>query len=127
VVHTTIAPGLTAQADAKWVRLALTKLLENAWKFTGVCPEAHVEVGHTFDEGQEVFFVRDDGVGFDLAHSKRLFGLFRKLHTKEELGGTGGSLAIVHRIIERHDGRLWADAALDRGATFHFTLSARSV
>jgi signal transduction histidine kinase len=115
--------GLQAVADAALVRALMTNLLGNAWKFTGKRAKARIEVGQRGEEkGQPVFFVRDNGAGFDMAHARRLFGAFQRLHRQEEFPGTGVGLATVQRIVTRHGGRIWAEGRPDDGATFFFTL-----
>ena len=99
-------------------------MLDNAAKFTGPRPVARIEFGQTQVEGQPAYFVRDNGVGFDLAYARNLFGAFQRMHRQSEFPGTGIGLATVQRIIHRHGGRVWAEAAVDQGATFYFTLEA---
>ncbi|MES2353514.1 MAG: ATP-binding protein [Pseudomonadota bacterium] len=118
-----IAPDVIVHADATLMRTVLENLLGNAWKFTGKCAEARIEVGNTTDMGNTVYFVRDNGVGFDMKYVDKLFGTFQRLHAVTEFEGTGIGLANVQRIIQRHGGKVWANAALGQGATFSFTLS----
>jgi len=118
-----IQDGLTTSADPGLVRVALENLLRNAWKFTSKQASAHVEFGQAEVDGILAFFVRDDGVGFDPAYADRLFGAFQRLHGMTEFAGTGIGLATVQRIVHRHGGRIWAESAVDCGATFYFTLN----
>src|SRR5277367_3918033 len=118
-----IAEGLQVMADRSLVRIALENLLGNAWKFTSKRDLAHIEFGQAPVAGTLAFFVRDDGAGFDPAYSDRLFGAFQRLHSMSEFPGTGVGLATVQRIVHRHRGRIWAESAIDRGATFYFTLA----
>jgi light-regulated signal transduction histidine kinase (bacteriophytochrome) len=97
-------------------------LLENAWKFTARQPLAKIEFAATEKGGKKVYFVRDNGVGFDMTRADELFAPFRRLHMPGEFGGIGIGLATVRRIIHRHGGTIWAEAAPGQGATFHFTL-----
>ena len=117
-----IAPDVHAQADPRLMHIVLQNLFHNAQKFTGRCAAARIEFGATEIGGERVFFVRDNGAGFDPAHSKNLFGAFQHLHRPDEFAGTGIGLATVQRIVQRHGGRSWAEGAVDRGATFWFTL-----
>ncbi|MFZ5652904.1 MAG: sensor histidine kinase [Pseudomonadota bacterium] len=131
VVEWRIQPGLSTRGDARLLRVALDNLFDNAWKFTrGRCP-ALVQFG-TCAEAEEaeereevVYYVRDNGVGFDMAYADKLFGAFQRLHDASEFPGTGIGLATVQRVIHKHGGRIWAEAAVDQGATFYFTLGAQ--
>ena len=123
-VELVIGPGVHALADPRLMHIVLQNLLHNAWKFTGRCAAARIEFGETEVDGERVFFVRDNGAGFDPAHSKNLFGAFQRLHRPDEFAGTGIGLATVQRIVQRHGGRIWAEGAVGEGATFCFTLAA---
>jgi two-component system NtrC family sensor kinase len=121
-VEVVIEAALIASADARLIRNVFENLLGNAWKFTASTSGARIEVGsELIDEGL-AYFIRDNGSGFDMARSGRLFTPFQRLHSQSEFPGTGIGLATVHRIIERHSGRVWAEAEVGRGATFRFTL-----
>lgn len=117
-----IAAGLRARADAGLLRVALDNLLDNAWKYTARTPHAVIEMDATTAGGRPAFRVRDNGAGFDMQFADKLFGAFQRLHTVDEFPGSGIGLATVQRIVHRHGGRVWAEAAVDRGATFYFTL-----
>ncbi|MGA2148665.1 MAG: CHASE3 domain-containing protein [Bryobacteraceae bacterium] len=119
-----VEPELTAMGDARLLEIALTNLLANAVKFTALREVAKIEIGATTHEGNRVFFVRDNGVGFDMAYAGALFRPFQRLHKNSEFSGTGIGLAIVQRVIHRHGGRVWTKAMPARGATFYFTLGA---
>ncbi|TAK36931.1 MAG: PAS domain-containing sensor histidine kinase [Chloroflexota bacterium] len=121
-VELVIAPGLTVTGDSRLLRMALAHLLGNAWKFTGEHPRARIEFGVVEHEGKPAYFVRDDGAGFDMAYVGKLFAPFQRLHAMEEFPGTGVGLATVQRIIQRHGGHVWAEGAIEKGATFYFTL-----
>ncbi len=125
-VEVAIEPGLTAEGDPKLLRIALVNLLSNAWKFTGKQPAARIELGVRNDKDGRAFFVRDNGVGFDMAYAPKLFGAFQRLHAASEFPGTGIGLATVQRIVHRHGGRVWAESAVNRGATFYFDLPSNS-
>ncbi len=121
-VSVQIAPDLRAQADPRLIRIVLDNLLGNAWKFTARTTDAKIEFGMERTTTEPVYFVRDNGAGFDMAYAQKLFGAFQRLHNETEFAGTGIGLATVQRIIHRHNGRIWAEAILNQGATFHFTL-----
>ncbi len=119
-----IAEGLVVKGDANLLRLVLENLLSNAWKFTGQHACARIEFGVTQRNGTSTYFVRDDGVGFDMAYVGKLFGAFQRLHDRSQFQGTGIGLVTVQRIIHRHGGHIWAEAAVEQGATFYFTVGA---
>jgi light-regulated signal transduction histidine kinase (bacteriophytochrome) len=115
-----------AEADPGLLRLILRELLGNAWKFTRRVERAHVEVGALDAGGERAFFVRDDGVGFDMKYAQHLFGVFQRMHAAEDYEGDGVGLATVQRLVRRHGGRVWAEAEVDQGASFFFTLPGAS-
>jgi len=117
-----IAQGLWAEGDPGLLRLALENLLGNAWKYTSKHPSARIEFGAERKAGRTVYFVRDDGAGFDMAFAKMLFKPFNRLHRTTEFEGTGIGLATVQRVISRHGGQIGAEGQVERGATFYFTL-----
>jgi PAS domain S-box-containing protein len=122
-VDVVIAPALMANGDARLLWVMLENLLGNAWKFSAKKTQAHIEFGvQTEPDGTPVFFVRDNGAGFDMTYANKLFGAFQRLHRMSEFPGTGIGLATVQRIIHRHGGRVWAEGEVGRGATFYFTL-----
>lgn len=122
VVHLEVADLPTAWADASLIRQVLTNLLDNAFKFTHQRPVADITVGGSRQEGETVYFVADNGVGFDMSRRDRLFGVFQRLHSDEVYKGTGVGLALVKRIVLRHGGRVWAESRVGEGAKFHFSL-----
>jgi len=120
-VKLTIGALPPCEADPALLNLALKNLLENALKFTRAKPEACIEVG-CYAAGDPIYFIKDNGMGFDMQYTRHLFGVFERLHRDQSIEGTGLGLAIVQRIIQRHGGKIWAEAAKDLGATFYFTL-----
>ncbi|MBI5277611.1 MAG: PAS domain S-box protein [Burkholderiales bacterium] len=120
-VATHVADGLLVQGDARLLRILVENLLGNAWKFTSKAPEPCIEVGR--DEADGSYFVRDNGVGFEMAYAGKLFSAFQRLHTEAEFPGTGIGLATVRRIVSRHRGRVWAESAPGQGTTIRFTLA----
>ncbi|MRR36457.1 histidine kinase, partial [bacterium] len=121
-IRATIAPNVVVQGDRRMLDTCLRHLLGNAVKYSARNPEAAVEFGKTVQAGETVLFVKDNGVGFDMAFADKLFEPFSRLHTESEFEGSGTGLPTVQRIIERHGGRIWAEAAPGNGATFFFTL-----
>jgi len=117
-----IEPGCLALADANLMRIVLENLVGNAWKFTGKTPGARIRFGMEVRSGTVVYFVRDNGVGFDMKYSSKLFGAFQRLHTANEFPGTGIGLASVQRIIHRHGGEVWIEGRLGEGTTVYFTI-----
>jgi two-component system sensor kinase len=112
-----------ARGERTLVRQVFTNLLGNAAKFTRPRGSSQIEVGSYRENEKTVYYVRDDGVGFDMKYADKMFGVFQRLHRPDEFEGTGVGLAIVHRIVTRHDGRVWAHGEPGQGATFFFTLS----
>ncbi|RPH59602.1 MAG: GHKL domain-containing protein, partial [Chloroflexi bacterium] len=110
------------QGDPHLLKQVWMNLLSNAIKFTRNCEQAHIEVGAEKRAGEIIYFVKDNGTGFDMRYVDKLFGVFQRLHRAEEYEGTGVGLAIVQRIVRRHGGRVWAQAEVGRGATFFFSL-----
>jgi light-regulated signal transduction histidine kinase (bacteriophytochrome) len=117
-----IEDGLQAIGDARLLGVVLDNLLSNAWKFTAKRARAEIRFGHEDRDGITTYFVRDNGAGFDMADRAKLFSPFQRLHAEAEFEGTGVGLATVQRIVRRHDGIVWAEGVVDRGATFYFTL-----
>jgi light-regulated signal transduction histidine kinase (bacteriophytochrome) len=125
-VAVTIQPEMRVRADAVLMRNVVQNLIANAWKYSSKKPRANITfVSRGFDE-EQVFALSDDGAGFDMAHAGRLFQSFERVHSKAEFEGTGLGLVTVRRIIERHGGRIWAEAQPGRGATFFFTLGEQA-
>jgi light-regulated signal transduction histidine kinase (bacteriophytochrome) len=113
-------PDLEVEADPGLARI-LENLLGNAWKFTRPCADPRISLSVESHGSERVFHLRDNGVGFDMAYSGKLFAAFQRLHSEQEFSGTGIGLATVHRVISRHGGRIWAMGEIDRGASFYFT------
>lgn len=124
-VTVVVEPGLTAHGDPRLLRVLMTNLLHNAWKYTGKEEQARIVVGAEEHDGERRFFVRDNGVGFDEARADKLFAPFQRLHSTAEFEGSGIGLATAQRIVNRHGGHLCAHGAPDRGATFYFTIPDR--
>ena len=117
-----VEEGLTASGDAGLVRILLTNLINNAWKFTRDQPQPVITIGSERVAGEARLFVRDNGVGFDMIYAHKLFGAFQRLHSQSEFAGEGIGLAAAQRIVNRHGGRIWAEGAMGEGATFYFVL-----
>ena len=117
---------VVAYGDPALLRAVLENLLGNAWKFTGTRPSARIAFGASRENDTLVYYVKDNGAGFDMAYAEKLFAPFQRLHTAEEFAGTGIGLATVQRIIQRHGGRIWAEGTVGQGAAFHFTLGSAS-
>jgi light-regulated signal transduction histidine kinase (bacteriophytochrome) len=122
MVALTVAPDMEVNGDLRLLRIALENLLDNAWKYSAQRAQAQIEAGCQVENQERVFFIRDNGVGFDMAYANKLFWPFQRLHADSQFPGTGIGLVTVQRIFVMHGGRIWADAAPDRGATFFFTL-----
>jgi len=117
-----ISPDVMVKGDASLLQMALYNLLENSWKFTAKIKEARIEFGTVFKDNERIYFVRDNGVGFNMQYVDKLFQPFQRLHTEDEYPGTGIGLATVQRVIRRHGGRIWAESQLGKGTTIYFTL-----
>jgi light-regulated signal transduction histidine kinase (bacteriophytochrome) len=118
----TVHDNLVVNGDARLLEVALQNLIENAWKYTRDISPAQIEIGSEYIQGETAYFVKDNGVGFNMAHANKLFKPFHRLHTPQEFEGTGIGLATVQRIIQRHGGRVWSQSEKNKGATFYFTL-----
>ena len=121
-VEGVISEGVVAHGDGRLLRVVLENLLGNAWKFTAKRSQGRIDFGITLHDGKTAYFVQDNGAGFDMAYSDKLFGAFQRLHGMKEFPGTGIGLATVQRVIHRHGGRVWAEGEVEKGATFFFTL-----
>jgi light-regulated signal transduction histidine kinase (bacteriophytochrome) len=121
-VQVTVTEDIIIQGDPYLLQIAMTNLIDNAWKFTDKTKNARIEFGAEQKNSKQVMFVRDNGVGFDMAYVDKLFGAFQRLHTTAEFPGTGIGLATVQRVIHRHGGQVWAEGEIGKGAVFYFTL-----
>jgi light-regulated signal transduction histidine kinase (bacteriophytochrome) len=121
-VKFSIQENVTAMGDERLLKIVFENLIGNAWKFTSHHPAAHIEFGVNQKVDGAVYYIRDDGAGFDMNYAKKLFGVFQRLHAEDEFPGTGIGLASVYRVITRHSGTLWAEGEVEKGATFYFTL-----
>ena len=117
-----IEEGLSTYGDKRLLRILLSNLLGNAWKFTSKQKQAEIAIGREWKDGESFYYVRDNGVGFDMTYVDKLFGAFQRLHSIAEFEGTGIGLATVHRIVHRHGGRIWAVGKVNEGACFYFTV-----
>jgi light-regulated signal transduction histidine kinase (bacteriophytochrome) len=124
-VNVSVQDGLQVEADPNLLKIALENLLGNAWKFTSRRPAAFIEFG-VINEETPVYFLRDNGAGFDMQYASKLFGVFQRLHSDADFHGTGVGLATVERIMLKHGGKVWANAEVDQGATFYFTLGNKT-
>jgi light-regulated signal transduction histidine kinase (bacteriophytochrome) len=122
-VETRVEDGLLVEADSQLMRVVLDNLLGNAWKFTAKASDATIALGAEERDGGIVYFVRDNGAGFNMNFAGKLFSPFQRLHTEADFPGTGIGLATVHRIVDRHGGRVWAEGSVGQGATVYFTVS----
>ena len=120
---TDITPNIMVQGDSTLLKALMDNLLGNAWKFTAKNPEARIEFGQNHEERGVVYYLRDNGIGFDMNYVNKLFQPFQRLHRADEFEGTGIGLATVQRIIHRHGGTIWADSIPNEWTTFYFTLS----
>mgnify|MGYP000178567858 CR=1 FL=1 len=121
-VDVRIGPDLIVQGDSRLLQAAMVNLFENSWKFTSKQPHAQIEFGKKWMDGTPVYFIKDNGAGFDMQYAHKLFGSFQRLHSIKEFEGNGVGLATVKRIIQRHGGKIWAESELNRGTTFYFTI-----
>ncbi len=121
-----VAPDVIARGDERLLEMVLRNLLHNAWKFSSKTSQPHIEFNSTLIKGERVFFVSDNGAGFDMAYVDKLFGIFQRLHSKTEYEGNGIGLATVARLVGRHGGRVWAEGAVGKGATFYFTVGTQA-
>ncbi len=121
-IDLTVQEGVVVRGDPRLMKIAMENLMDNAFKFTGKEANPRIEFGTMASDGKTICFIRDNGAGFDMAYAGKLFGAFQRLHAKEEFAGSGIGLATVQRIINRHGGRIWAEGAVGKGATFYFTL-----
>lgn len=121
-VEFVIQKNIVVNADTRLMRVMLANLFENAWKFTSKHPHARIEFGLANNDGKKIYFVKDDGAGFDMAYAHKLFGAFQRLHSMADFPGNGIGLATIQRVIHRHGGQVWAEGEIEQGATFYFTL-----
>jgi signal transduction histidine kinase len=117
-----VQQNMQAKGDSQLLRIVLQNLLSNSWKFTKECTSPKIQVGTTKNAEKQAYFVKDNGVGFDVKYADKIFGIFQRLHTREEFDGTGIGLASVQRVVNRHGGKVWVNAKDQKGATFYFSL-----
>ncbi len=118
----TIDDNMIVQGDQRLLHVMMINLLDNAWKFSEKQPDVQIKVGVMERDGKKVYFVQDNGAGFDMAYAHKLFGAFQRLHSDSEFKGSGIGLATVQRIVRRHGGQVWAEGEVGQGAGFYFTL-----
>jgi signal transduction histidine kinase len=121
-VHVLIDENITVRADESLMQIALKNLIRNAWKYSSKCEDSLIEIGIKNVREHRHFFVKDNGTGFDMKDVQRIFEPFQRAHSEKEYKGTGIGLSIVKRIIEKHNGRIWAESKIGKGACFYFTL-----
>jgi light-regulated signal transduction histidine kinase (bacteriophytochrome) len=117
-----VAPQIAVYADKHLLEILMRNLLDNSWKYSSKCPITRIEVGSASQNEKKVYFIRDNGIGFDMKYADRLFVPFQRLHSNQEYAGTGIGLATVQRVIQRHSGKIWAESEVGKGSTFYFTL-----
>jgi light-regulated signal transduction histidine kinase (bacteriophytochrome) len=122
-----IGKDLLAYCDGRLMKIALFNLLENAWKYSSKTPDVCIEFGCSDEQGKKVFFVKDNGAGFDMTQAKRLFEPFQRLHSENQFPGTGIGLAIASKVIQRHGGKIWGNGEIGKGATFFFSLAENKI
>lgn len=122
-IDVTVAEDIVTYGDSGLIHIALSNLIGNAWKYSSKTPDSHIEFGMMLKEGEPIYYVRDNGAGFNMKFANKLFEPFKRLHSDKEFSGTGIGLAIVKRVIEKHHGKIWAESEPGKGATFYFTLS----
>jgi light-regulated signal transduction histidine kinase (bacteriophytochrome) len=125
-VEVVLQPGVRAIGDPNLLRVVMDNLLNNAWKYTSRTAHARIEFGMTESDGQQVYYVQDNGAGYDPAYADKLFKPFQRLHRTDEFEGHGIGLATVLRVVSRHGGRAWSNGAIGKGATFYFTLETET-
>jgi light-regulated signal transduction histidine kinase (bacteriophytochrome) len=121
VAEIIIEPNLTGETDPTLIKAVMQNIFENAWKFTSLNPVTRIEFGSINSPEGKTYFIRDNGVGFNMEYANKLFAPFQRLHSVNDFPGTGVGLATVQRIIHRHNGRIWAESEVDKGATFYFS------